>query len=102
MAEGRRPSDVALHQAKARKANDAALSLSRDAGSLTIICECGQAGCAESLAISTEWFRGIRRHPSRLVVHDGHEVLEVSRVLERRGTLTILESTYVGSGDGFA
>jgi hypothetical protein len=102
MAEWRRPSDVVLHQAEARRANDAALSLSRDAESLTIRCECGQVGCVESFAISTEWLRGIRRNPSRLVVHDGHEVVEVSRVLERRGTVTILESTYVGNGDTLA
>ena len=102
MAEGRRPSDVVLHQANARNANDAALSLSRDAESLTIRCECGQAGCVESFALSTEWFRGVRRDPSRVVVHDGHEVVEVSRVLERRGSITILQSTYVGNGDAHA
>ena len=102
MAEVRRPSDVMLHQAKARRANDAVLSLSKDTESLTIRCECGQAGCAKTFAVSTGWFRGVRRNPSRLVVHDGHEVVEVSRVLERRGSVTILESTYVGNGDGLA
>jgi hypothetical protein len=99
MTEARRPSDVVLHRANARKTNDAALSLLKGPESITIRCECGQASCTESIAVSTEWFRGIRRDPSRLVVHHGHEVLEVSRVLERRGTVTILQSTYVGDAN---
>jgi hypothetical protein len=99
MAEVRRPSEVVFHQGSARKANDAALALSKDTESLTIRCECGQAGCAETFAVNTEWFRNIRKHPSQLVVLDGHEVVEVSRVIERRGSVTILQSTYVGNGD---
>jgi hypothetical protein len=99
MAEVRRPSEVVFHQESARKANDAALALSKDTEALTIRCECGQAGCADTFAVNTEWFRGIRKDPSRLVVLDGHEVVEVSRVIDRRGSVTILRSTYVGTGD---
>ena len=99
MAEGRRPSEVVLHQALVRSANDKTLRASTGNESITIRCECGDAGCAESLTLNTEWLRGFRRNGSRSIVRAGHEVVEVSRVVERRGSVAVVQSTYVGNAD---
>ena len=42
-------------------------------------------------------YRGVRRHGGWSIVLDGHEVPEVDRVIQRRGTVAIVESTYVGN-----
>ena len=99
MAEGRRPSDVVLHQARVRSANDETLRASTGNTSITIRCECGDTVCAESWTLSTEWLRGFRRNGSRSIVRAGHEVIEVSRVVERRGSVAVVQSTYVGNAD---
>lgn len=102
MATERRPSEVVFHQANARGANDEAVVAALDEEAVTILCECGQAGCDDQLTVNRQWFHGIRRHPSWSIVCDGHEVPEVSRVVQQRGSIAIVESTYVGDGEALA
>ena len=99
MAEGRRPSDVVLHQAVVRSENDETLRAWAGKESITIRCECGDASCVESLTLNAEWLRGFRRNGSRSIIREGHEVVEVSRVVERRGSVAVVRSTYVGNAD---
>ena len=100
MSDTDRPSAVARQQARLRGLNaDATFaSLESDADAVTILCECGRTGCDAQLNLSRELYRGVRRHDGWSVVLDGHEVPEVDRVIQRRGTVAIVESTYVGNG----
>lgn len=100
MADGERPSQVALEQARVRGLNETLVSASLDidppAPSLTIQCECGRSDCRTTLDVSQEFYRGIRRQANRFVVAEGHEVAEVDRVVQRLGKLTVIGSTYIG------
>jgi hypothetical protein len=99
-ANGERPSAVALGQTKVRGMNERFVSESLDLDpvptSLSIHCECGRTDCRARLDIGREFYRRVRQRPNQFVVAEGHEVAEVDRVVRRLGTLTVVESTYVG------
>lgn len=44
------------------------------AGSLHLVCECGQPGCSELVSVERERFEEVRSVPGRRVVRRGHEL----------------------------
>ena len=97
VTNGERPSAVALGQQKRRALNEELVSnLDPPAVSLRILCECGRSDCTTELDASQGLYRRVLRRPTQFIVADGHEVIEVDRVVQRLGTLTIVQSTYVG------
>ena len=100
MTNDERPSEVALGQSTMRETNEglvsASLALDPSAASLSILCECGRSDCSTELDVSHEIYRRIRQRLNQFVVAAGHEVVEVDRVVQRLGGLTIIESRYIG------
>ena len=74
----------------------ASLELDPSAASISILCECGRSDCSTQLDVSQDVYRRIRRRLNQFVVAAGHEVVEVDRVVQRLGGLTIIESRYIG------
>ena len=99
-SEGTRPSEVAHRQSYVRRVNEGAEGLPQngDADEVSILCECGRGECTSTLQLNGEVYRSVRRQATWFIVVDGHEVPEVGRVKQRRGTWTIVESTYSPNG----
>jgi hypothetical protein len=99
-SEDTRPSEVAHRQSYVRGVNEGAVELPQDgdADEVTILCECGRPDCLTTLQLNGEVYRSVRRQSTWFIVVDGHEVPEVGRVKQRRGTWTIVESTYSPNG----
>jgi hypothetical protein len=53
-----------------------------DAAALEILCECGDASCISTVAISVRDYERVRRDSSRFVVCEGHELADIERVNE--------------------
>jgi hypothetical protein len=56
-----------------------------------LVCECSNAGCAESLEISAAEYESVRAEGARFVVLPGHELAEVERVVKRNSHYLVVE-----------
>jgi hypothetical protein len=74
----------------------ASLELDPSSPSLSILCECGRNDCSTELDVSQDVYQRIRQRLNQFVVAAGHQVVEVDRVVQRLGGLTIVESQYIG------
>jgi hypothetical protein len=75
-----------------RQVNDAREE-STDPGDvqLTLICECADRDCTGRITISAAEYRRVREGERTYIVLPGHEVPEIERVVEDRGTFEIVE-----------
>jgi hypothetical protein len=55
------------------------------------LCECGDASCAERVAVTLAAYEELRSSPVRFMVVPGHEAPEVERVVETRGAYAVIE-----------
>ena len=58
---------------------------------LTILCECANPDCNESIELSQETFAGLRDQPTRFIVVEGHILHDVEHVIERGDGWMIVE-----------
>ena len=76
-----------LNEAIFREVNEQIRNLDEEIGdqdgSITVICECGDAGCTERLELLASEYEGIREG-NFFVIARGHELPQVERVIERR------------------
>lgn len=54
-------------------------------------CECAQLECDVTVSLTAEEYEALRSDPTHFVVRSGHEVKDVERVLEDRGSYAIIE-----------
>lgn len=77
---------VGLNEALFRQVNEEIRSLERtfsnDEGTMTVICECGNAGCTERLSVGVADYERIRGDGRLYVVATGHEIPEFEVVVE--------------------
>jgi hypothetical protein len=66
-----------------------------DAAALEILCECGDASCISTVAISVRDYERVRRDSSRFVVSEGHELADIERVNEHPGVPRSREGSLV-------
>jgi hypothetical protein len=53
-------------------------------GTMSIVCECGAAGCVEQIVISHKAYEELRADPTLFAVVPDHEVPDVEDVVDRR------------------
>lgn len=58
---------------------------------LEFVCECSDPQCTGRISMSGEEFEGVRQSPDRYIVLLGHEMPELERVVEDRGTFEVVE-----------
>jgi len=46
------------------------------------VCECGDLGCAEPISMTLAEYERVRSEPTFFVIKQGHEVIDVERVIE--------------------
>jgi hypothetical protein len=45
------------------------------------LCECGDAGCVETVGLTLSEYEAVRSEPTQFVVLPGHEVPEIERIM---------------------
>jgi hypothetical protein len=55
------------------------------------VCECGMSDCARLIEMTAAEYEHIRSEPTRFAVVEGHEILAVEAVVERKERYTIVE-----------
>jgi hypothetical protein len=53
------------------------------AGSMTLVCECGDAGCIEQIELTPEEYRRLRADPTMFAIRPDHEIHDVEDVVEK-------------------
>ena len=88
-------SPEAARQSLVRRLNEHAsiARLGRDDGDIAILCECGRDTCTAELTLGSGAYRNIRRQGSWFVIADGHERPDTNRVVLRKDSFTIVETT---------
>jgi len=51
-------------------------------GAMTVICECGDAACAEQIDLDVATYERVRADPTHFVIRPGHEIEDVEDVIE--------------------
>jgi hypothetical protein len=75
-----------------RRVNERVAELSGALDTLTLVCECADAGCAERLPdIGAAEYERVRDHGDRFFVVSGHERPDVETVVEERGRYLVVE-----------
>jgi hypothetical protein len=86
MSEAERARRVGLNEGVFRSVNES-LSRSADGGRtgtdrLDLICECGDAACAERIRLRRDAYERLRADPLRFALVAGHDTPDVERVVE--------------------
>jgi len=58
---------------------------------MSLLCECGQAGCVAVITVGLDGFDEITSQPNRFMVELDHLVPEVDRLIESRDGFAIVE-----------
>lgn len=71
-----------------------------DSDQIAIVCECGNARCAELIDLSQADYEHVRRHPTHFFVKLGHDLPDVERIVESKDGFLIVEK--FGEGGALA
>ena len=86
---------VAARQALSRIVNERIVQLADGAGTraadFAVVCECGNDGCFERVALTKAEYDAIRASAVRFVLLPGHELAALERVVERRVGYVVTE-----------
>jgi hypothetical protein len=78
---------VGLNEALFREVNEQIRGLNRelgsDEGTMSVICECGDAECAERIELRVSAYERVRSDSLLYVIAKGHEFSDVESVVER-------------------
>jgi hypothetical protein len=59
-------------------------------GTMTVVCECGDAACAEQIELDVPTYERVRADPALFVTVAGHEEPDVESVVERNDTFQVV------------
>lgn len=78
---------VGLNEAIFRTVNEQIRGLHQgfgeDEGTMTVICECGDADCTERLEVPVSEYERVRSDSRHYVIASGHEIPDVETVVEQ-------------------
>jgi hypothetical protein len=78
---------IGENEALYRSVNEKIEALSAAFGVITetmsVVCECGNASCAEQIEVSIPDYERIRSDPTLFIIRPGHEIPDVEEVVER-------------------
>lgn len=79
---------VGLNEALFRQVNEEIRGLTStfgtEEGTMTVVCECGDAGCTEQLEVKVGDYERVRSESRLYVIAPGHEIRDLEDVVERR------------------
>jgi hypothetical protein len=84
MDEEIRRARIAANEAVFRQVNEKIESLNESfgplAGSMTVICECGDPACVEQLQVEVALYERVRSDPTLFIVATGHDIDDVEEI----------------------
>jgi hypothetical protein len=84
--EAERAARIVANEARFRQVNEELVGLmvaESPGDTMDVVCECGQAACAELVPLSRAEYEAVRSDPTQFAVKPGHEVIEVEDVVLR-------------------
>ena len=88
---------VGENEALFRQINERLESLNQSFGEFSecfsIVCECGDAECAERIDVEPQEYARHRQDPALFIVKPGHEAAGVESVVERSQTYEVVRKT---------
>jgi hypothetical protein len=91
---------IGLNEAFFRQLNvrldELAQSSELDANQIDLVCECGDARCAERIRMTRDQYETLRADPNHFAVHPGHAKPPVERVVERHPGFDVIEKEGTG------
>jgi len=87
----RRKYQIARNEALFREVNERVQEVSEDRATLTtdFVCECGDAGCTETVPLRDEEYEHVRADPLFFAIVPGHEILDVEEVVARNPRFSV-------------
>jgi hypothetical protein len=86
---------IAANEALFRRANELLRlryeELRLDSERLPFICECGDERCTQTVTLTLDEYRDLRRHSRRYVVVPGHELAGAEDVVDEETDYNIVE-----------
>src|SRR5699024_7463519 len=92
----RRRLRLAQNENQFRQINEEITRGTKDEGSdgaRFFVCECSDAECTTSIAMSGDEYSHIRQHPRHFAVIKGHQTPEIEPIVERYDTYLVVEKT---------
>ena len=79
----RREELIARNEVLFREVNERVKEVSEDIsdGRIDFLCECGDAGCTETISLTRTEYEQVRSDPALFVVKPGHGAADVERVV---------------------
>ena len=78
---------IGANEALYRSVNEKIEALNAAFGAITetmsVVCECGNASCAEQIEVSIADYERIRSEPTLFIIRPGHEIPDVEEVVEQ-------------------
>jgi hypothetical protein len=85
---------VGMNEALFREVNERIENLAEEfgvaAGSITVVCECGDGTCTERLEVEKAVYERVRSDAHRFLVAPDHELPDVETVVERLGSCVVV------------
>ena len=82
-----------MNEATFRKVNEGMESGQDPSGLLTFVCECGRLNCTRLIQLTRAEYEGVRAHPRRFAIVEGHEIPETEEIVERHERYLVVEKT---------
>jgi hypothetical protein len=86
---------IGENEALYRSVNEKIEALSAAFGAITetmsVICECGNASCAEQIEVSIPDYERIRADPTLFIIRPGHEIPDVEEVVEEHDAFHVVK-----------
>jgi hypothetical protein len=61
------------------------------AGTMTLVCECGETSCIEQIELTPEEYERLRSDPTWFAIRPGHEIADAEDVIERGDRYWVVE-----------
>jgi hypothetical protein len=94
---------IGLNEALFREVNERIQDVNEEFGTaadgISILCECGEAGCLERIEVELDDYRRLRADPALFAVLPGHETEATEQVVERHGAYVVVRKHAGGPAD---
>ena len=81
---------AAAAEINSRRVNEAIERGAQGTGTAVFVCECGNLGCSETVALTISAYEEVRSGFERFLVVPGHEIEEIEDVVERHGSYLVV------------
>ncbi len=97
--DARRQERIAENESFVRQLNERIQQAARGfdvTGPQDFVCECGEPGCMERVALTLDEYEEVRAHSRRFVIVPGHEIDEAEQVVEQNAEFAVVEKLEAG------